>query len=116
MARGQRYIVKRLLNRDKSALVTLWAKLWISISGIWKSSTKYQYRKMGGLGNSGNARKKTFFFIEAFPYDGDVNKVEEKKDVLGDNDDDDDDFDNKLVSTRMLHIEPVGHESRDAGG
>ena len=49
-------------------------------------------------------------------YNGDVNKVEEKKDVLGDNDDDDDDFDNKLVSTRMLHIEPVGHESRDAGG
>ena len=49
-------------------------------------------------------------------YDGDVNKVEEKKDVLGDNDDDDEDFDNKLVSTRMLHIEPVGHEGRDARG
>ena len=37
-------------------------------------------------------------------------------DVLGDNDDDDEDFDNKLVSTRMLHIEPVGHESWDARG
>ena len=49
-------------------------------------------------------------------YDGDVNKVEEKKDILGDNDDDEENFDNKLVSTRMLHIEPVGHESRDAGG
>ena len=37
-------------------------------------------------------------------------------DILGDNDDDEENFDNKLVSTRMLHIEPVGHESRDAGG
>ena len=46
-------------------------------------------------------------------YDGDVNKGEEKSDVL---DDDEEDFDNKLVSTRMLHIEPVGHEGRDARG
>ena len=60
-------------------------------------------------------------------YDGGANKGEEKRDVFGDdedeedvgdneNDDDDEDFDNKLVSTRMLHIKPVGHEGRDARG
>ena len=42
-------------------------KSWISTSGKEDQVARIGVMGGGGLGNSGNARKKTFFFIEAFP-------------------------------------------------
>ena len=34
---------------------------------FWRPKKRYKFPKMGGRGNSGNARKKTFFIQEVFP-------------------------------------------------